>query len=199
VLLAKYYGDSANASDKLPHHIAILVIVFICIFIASFAWSWGPLGWLVPSCVSPHLLTLPCSSGCKSHLLVSDFALLYEPRQSFLCAPRGNTLQSACCCLSTIFNIRCVVLSCLHITSKPSAYSIWGRHHVPLAPCKTVTDRRPAARREIHPLDTRSAGQSLNVFVNLLFTFVIGQSFLAMLCGMKFGVFLFFAGEHPKH
>ena len=53
-----------------------------------------------------------------------------------------------------------------------------------------------AARREIHPLDTRSAGQSLNVFVNLLFTFVIGQSFLAMLCGMKFGVFLFFAGEH---
>ena len=49
VLLAKYYGDSANASDKLPHHIAILVIVFICIFIASFAWSWGPLGWLVPS------------------------------------------------------------------------------------------------------------------------------------------------------
>ena len=49
VLLAKYYGDSASASDKLPHHIAILVIVFICIFIASFAWSWGPLGWLVPS------------------------------------------------------------------------------------------------------------------------------------------------------
>jgi len=49
VLLAKYYGNSANASDKLPHHIAILVIVFICIFIASFAWSWGPLGWLVPS------------------------------------------------------------------------------------------------------------------------------------------------------
>ncbi len=48
-LLAKYYGTSAHASDKLPHHIAILVIVFICIFIASFAWSWGPLGWLVPS------------------------------------------------------------------------------------------------------------------------------------------------------
>ena len=48
-LLGKYYGTSAHASDKLPHSIAILVIVFICIFIASFAWSWGPLGWLVPS------------------------------------------------------------------------------------------------------------------------------------------------------
>ena len=58
------------------------------------------------------------------------------------------------------------------------------------------TELLNSCRREIHPLDTRSAGQSLNVFVNLLFTFVIGQSFLAMLCGMKFGVFLFFAGVH---
>ena len=50
ILLGVYYGNSANASDKLPHSVAICVIVFICIFIASFAWSWGPLGWLVPSC-----------------------------------------------------------------------------------------------------------------------------------------------------
>jgi membrane-associated HD superfamily phosphohydrolase len=24
-------------------------IAFICLFVAGFAWSWGPLGWLVPA------------------------------------------------------------------------------------------------------------------------------------------------------
>ena len=29
---------------------------------------------------------------------------------------------------------------------------------------------------------------------NMLFTFVIGQCFTTMLCSMRYGVFLFFAG-----
>lgn len=85
-----------HPEGKLPEGISIVVIVIICIFISSFAWSWGPLGWLIPS--------------------------------------------------------------------------------------------------EIQPLETRSAGQSITVFTNLLFTFVIGQSFLSMLCAMEFGIFLFFGG-----
>nr|GFC83136.1 sugar carrier protein C-like [Tanacetum cinerariifolium] len=28
---------------------AVLVVIFICIYIAGFSYSWGPLGWLVPS------------------------------------------------------------------------------------------------------------------------------------------------------
>ncbi|EPS73973.1 hypothetical protein M569_00781 [Genlisea aurea] len=72
-----------------------LALILICIYVAAFAWSWGPLGWLVPS--------------------------------------------------------------------------------------------------EIHPLEIRSAGQSINVSVNMLFTFIIGQLFLSMLCEMKFGLFFFFA------
>ncbi|KAJ7548214.1 hypothetical protein O6H91_07G003100 [Diphasiastrum complanatum] len=47
---------------------------------------------------------------------------------------------------------------------------------------------------ESFPLETRSAGQSIIVSVNLFFTFVIVQSFLAMLCPFKYGIFLFFAG-----
>eukprot|EP01097_Dermamoeba_algensis_P004702 TRINITY_DN3035_c0_g1_i3.p1 TRINITY_DN3035_c0_g1~~TRINITY_DN3035_c0_g1_i3.p1 ORF type:complete len:504 (+),score=99.45 TRINITY_DN3035_c0_g1_i3:239-1750(+) len=47
---------------------------------------------------------------------------------------------------------------------------------------------------EIQPMETRSAGQSITVFVNLACTALIGQTFLPMLCGMKFGVFIFFAG-----
>lgn len=45
---------------------------------------------------------------------------------------------------------------------------------------------------EIFPMETRSAGQSIVVCVNLFFTAVIAQSFLALLCHLKYGIFLLF-------
>ncbi|PQQ21637.1 sugar transport protein 13 [Prunus yedoensis var. nudiflora] len=81
-------------SNNLGHVLAIVVVVMVCSFVSSFAWSWGPLGWLIPS--------------------------------------------------------------------------------------------------ETFPLEARSAGQSVAVCTNMLFTFVIAQAFLSMLCNMKFGIFLFF-------
>ncbi|KAF3447448.1 hypothetical protein FNV43_RR12634 [Rhamnella rubrinervis] len=74
---------------------ADLLLFFICAYVAAFAWSWGPLGWLVPS--------------------------------------------------------------------------------------------------EICPLEIRPAGQAINVSVNMFFTFVVAEIFLAMLCQLKFGLFFFFA------
>lgn len=47
---------------------------------------------------------------------------------------------------------------------------------------------------ELFPLETRSAGQSMVVCVNMIFTFVIAQGFLAALCHLKYGIFLLFAG-----
>ncbi|KAF3451573.1 hypothetical protein FNV43_RR07668 [Rhamnella rubrinervis] len=88
------FGVDGNPGE-LPKWYAIVVVLFICIYVAGFAWSWGPLGWLVPS--------------------------------------------------------------------------------------------------EIFPLEIRSAAQSINVSVNMIFTFVVAQVFLMMLCHMKFGLFLFFA------
>ncbi|XP_020095411.1 sugar carrier protein C-like [Ananas comosus] len=93
-LIAIKFGTSGEA--HLSKTYAAFVVFFICLYVAGFAWSWGPLGWLVPS--------------------------------------------------------------------------------------------------EIFPLEIRSAGQSINVSVNMLFTFVIAQAFLAMLCHMKFGLFYFFGG-----
>ncbi|WVZ61469.1 hypothetical protein U9M48_011333 [Paspalum notatum var. saurae] len=93
-LIAVRYGTSGIGS--IPKGYAAAVVLFICVYVAGFAWSWGPLGWLVPS--------------------------------------------------------------------------------------------------EIFPLEIRPAGQSINVSVNMLFTFVIAQAFLTMLCHMKFGLFYFFAG-----
>ncbi|XP_039130742.1 sugar transport protein MST3-like [Dioscorea cayenensis subsp. rotundata] len=91
-LIAIKFGTSGEA--HLSKLYAGAVVLFICLYVSGFAWSWGPLGWLVPS--------------------------------------------------------------------------------------------------EIFPLEIRSAGQSINVAVNMFFTFVIAQVFLAMLCQMKFGLFYFF-------
>ncbi|PKA45697.1 Sugar carrier protein C [Apostasia shenzhenica] len=93
-LIGIKFGTSGEG--HLSHGYASGVVAFICIYVAGFAWSWGPLGWLVPS--------------------------------------------------------------------------------------------------EIFPLEIRSAGQSINVSVNMLFTFIIAQVFLNMLCHLKFGLFYFFGG-----
>lgn len=86
----------ASGTGTLTKVDADVVLVLICAYVAAFAWSWGPLGWLVPS--------------------------------------------------------------------------------------------------EIFPMEVRSAGQSITVAVNLLFTFFIAQAFLTMLCHLKFGLFFLFAG-----
>ncbi|KAL5815338.1 hypothetical protein ACOSQ3_026123 [Xanthoceras sorbifolium] len=51
-LIGWKFGVSGNVTD-LPKWYAIVVVVFICIYVAAFAWSWGPLGWLVPSEIFP--------------------------------------------------------------------------------------------------------------------------------------------------
>ncbi|KAL0427484.1 UNVERIFIED_CONTAM: Sugar transport protein 7 [Sesamum latifolium] len=96
IIAAVILGLKFGNDKELSRDFSIIVVTMICLFVAAFGWSWGPLGWTVPS--------------------------------------------------------------------------------------------------EIFPLETRSAGQSITVAVNLLFTFIIAQSFLSMLCTLKFGIFLFFAG-----
>ncbi|CAI9288913.1 unnamed protein product [Lactuca saligna] len=93
VAIALKFGLQGNPGE-LEMWYSVLVVVAICIYIAGFAWSWGPLGWLVPS--------------------------------------------------------------------------------------------------EIFPLEIRSAAQSVNVSVNMIFTFFVAQIFLQMLCDLRFGLFIFF-------
>ncbi|KAJ8618572.1 hypothetical protein MRB53_014758 [Persea americana] len=93
VILGLKFGVAGTGS--LSKGFADLLLVLICFYVAAFAWSWGPLGWLVPS--------------------------------------------------------------------------------------------------ECFSLEIRSAGQAITVAVNLLFTFIIAQCFLSMLCHFKFGLFFFFA------
>lgn len=92
IILVNKLGDHQNLSRTL----SILVMFLICLFALAFGWSWGPLGWTIPS--------------------------------------------------------------------------------------------------EIFPLEVRSAGQSITVAVNLLFTLLVAESFLPLLCTFRFGLFLFYGG-----
>ncbi|XP_068644921.1 sugar transport protein 8-like, partial [Aristolochia californica] len=83
-----------SLTGSLDHGTAIWVVLLICLFVSGFAWSWGPLGWLIAS--------------------------------------------------------------------------------------------------EIFPLKTRAAGFSCAVSSNMLFTAIIAQSFLSMMCKMRAGIFFFF-------
>lgn len=46
---------------------------------------------------------------------------------------------------------------------------------------------------EVQPLETRSSGAAIVSFMNSLFSFVIGQTYLNILCGLKWRIFLIFA------
>ncbi|KAK6913910.1 Major facilitator, sugar transporter-like [Dillenia turbinata] len=37
---------TTGSLDKAP---AIMVVLLVCLFVMFFAWSWGPIGWLIPS------------------------------------------------------------------------------------------------------------------------------------------------------
>ncbi|KAL0457230.1 UNVERIFIED_CONTAM: Sugar transport protein 8 [Sesamum latifolium] len=42
-----------KATGSLDKVLAALVVVLVCTFVMSFAWSWGPMGWLIPSEIFP--------------------------------------------------------------------------------------------------------------------------------------------------
>ena len=41
--------DLKTTGDNLGKGEAIFVVILVCLFVMGFAWSWGPLGWLIPS------------------------------------------------------------------------------------------------------------------------------------------------------
>ena len=49
-LLGVFFKDG---SATLPPNVGVAVIAVACVFVSAFAWSWGPLGWLVPAEVQP--------------------------------------------------------------------------------------------------------------------------------------------------
>ncbi|KAL3812644.1 hypothetical protein ACJIZ3_013912 [Penstemon smallii] len=42
-----------TTTGSLDKGLAFVVVVLVCLFVMSFAWSWGPMGWLIPSEIFP--------------------------------------------------------------------------------------------------------------------------------------------------
>jgi len=55
-------------------------LVVICVFVAGFAWSWGPLGWLVPS----EIQTMETRAAGMSIAVSCNFLLSFIMGQCFL-------------------------------------------------------------------------------------------------------------------
>lgn len=67
-------------SEDLSKGYAALVVVMVCIFVSAFAWSWGPLGWLIPSEIFP----LETRSAGQSVTVCVNFLLTFVIAQAFL-------------------------------------------------------------------------------------------------------------------
>ncbi|XP_068646122.1 sugar transport protein 10-like [Aristolochia californica] len=60
--------------------IADLLLLFICVYVAAFAWSWGPLGWLVPS----EIFSLEVRSAGQAITVAVNFFFTFIIAQVFL-------------------------------------------------------------------------------------------------------------------
>ncbi|CAB4271200.1 unnamed protein product [Prunus armeniaca] len=75
-IMAAELGDIGGISKGY----AYLLIIFVSVYVAGFAWSWGPLGWLIPSEIFP----LEIRSAGQSVTVAVNFVSTFGIAQSFL-------------------------------------------------------------------------------------------------------------------
>ncbi|XP_078156545.1 sugar transport protein 8-like [Carex rostrata] len=80
--------DLKDTGD-LPKSVALWVVVCVCLYVMSFAWSWGPLGWLIPSETFPlETRTAGYSFAVSSNMLMTF--LIAQAFLSMLCTMRAG-------------------------------------------------------------------------------------------------------------
>ncbi|KAJ1277981.1 hypothetical protein BS78_04G044900 [Paspalum vaginatum] len=51
-----------SGTGAISEQYAMCIVLFVCVYVAGFAWSWGPMGWLIPSEVFPLAVRSPAMS-----------------------------------------------------------------------------------------------------------------------------------------
>lgn len=74
------HGMGKDGTGVISSSMAKAIIAFICIYVAGFAWSWGPLGWLVPSEIQP-LATRAAGTAINT---CTNFVATFVIGQAFL-------------------------------------------------------------------------------------------------------------------
>jgi sugar porter (SP) family MFS transporter len=77
-LIALQFGTTGVG--EMSRSYALLLVIFICLYVAGFAWSWGPLGWLVPS----EVFSLEIRSAGQSIAVCVNMTLTFIIGQAFL-------------------------------------------------------------------------------------------------------------------
>jgi sugar porter (SP) family MFS transporter len=77
-LIGAKFGWSGVAT--VPAGYAAATVVVMCVYVAGFAWSWGPLGWLVPSEVMP----LEVRPAGQSITVAVNMLMTFAVAQAFL-------------------------------------------------------------------------------------------------------------------
>lgn len=72
IAIAVTFGTSGNPGT-LPKWYAIVVVGVICVYVSGYAWSWGPLGWLIPSEIFPLEIRSAAQSITVSVNMISTF------------------------------------------------------------------------------------------------------------------------------
>ncbi|KAM3393777.1 sugar transport protein 8 [Capsicum galapagoense] len=86
IILAKSLGETGTLNKTL----AIVVVLLVCTFVMAFAWSWGPLGWLIPSETFPiETRTLGFAFAVSTNMLFT--ALIAQAFLTMLCTMRAYT------------------------------------------------------------------------------------------------------------
>ncbi|KAL3524135.1 hypothetical protein ACH5RR_016969 [Cinchona calisaya] len=75
-IMAAKLGDHGHLSNAY----AFLVLILVCIYVAGFGLSWGPLGWLVTS----EIFSLEIRSAAQSIRVSVDFLFFFLGAQNFL-------------------------------------------------------------------------------------------------------------------
>ena len=78
LIAVEFRGATGDAA--MPKSAAVCVLFFTCLFVSGFAWSWGPLGWLVPSEIQP----LETRSAGQGIAVAVNFLFTFAMGQAFL-------------------------------------------------------------------------------------------------------------------
>ncbi|WOL17703.1 sugar carrier protein C-like [Canna indica] len=74
------FGTAGKANGPLSKAYTDWLLFFICAYTAGYAWSWGPLGWLVPSEIFP----LEIRSACQAIVVAVNMLFTFVVAEGFL-------------------------------------------------------------------------------------------------------------------
>ncbi|GLJ47018.1 hypothetical protein SUGI_0992710 [Cryptomeria japonica] len=53
VIIGILLATGMKEDEDISKGMAIVIVLMVCMFVSAFAWSWGPLAWLIPSKTFP--------------------------------------------------------------------------------------------------------------------------------------------------